>query len=190
MKFEDAVANCTLCPELVKSRTQVVLGDGPIPCNLVFLGEAPGKSEDKQGIPFVGTSGQHLRSIAHLVKLKEKQYHILNLVKCRPPDNRDPSPEEIVNCCAFLVNQLQSVKPKVILALGRYAQAFVLNAPANTIKVIENAGNVVDVRYPLLTQIKAVLTYHPAFVLRHRNGDIDKAFRMHVRKAGKLAYDM
>ena len=176
---EQALRSCTKCPELVHNRTNVVIGEGPIPCNMVCLGEAPGAREDALGIPFVGPSGRLLRQELSRIGVTT---HILNMVKCRPPENRDPTPEEIENCSHFLKLQLRAVKPKVILALGRYSIAYVTGQVASTIRVTKYAGAVVDT-----AGIKAVCTFHPAFILRNHGTDIEELFRKHIKKAANLA---
>lgn len=188
MRFKDKLQQCTLCPELAMNRNNVVIGDGPIPCSLVFLGEAPGQKEDERGTPFVGTSGTHLRTVAQLIGLDAGSYHILNMLKCRPPNNRDPLPEEMANCRPYLLHQLKSLKPKVVVPLGRYALSFALNKPSGKLVVSEHVGKIL--RNPNFPNIKFVGTYHPAFVLRKRYTDVEKAFRRHLRKAKRLAYEV
>jgi len=182
MKLTTHIKRCKKCKELVENRTQVVIGEGPIPCSILFLGEAPGKREDAKGTPFCGVSGDMLEAAAFKAGLKRKQhYHILNILKCRPPENRDPTKCEIENCRPFLLKQIDAVKPKVIMAFGRYAQSFVLGVPPSDIRVLRNAGKVVQ-----LTNAHAVLSYHPAYVLRNRGNDIAKAFDKHFLLARKI----
>jgi DNA polymerase len=184
MNFIQAVKTCTKCG-LHATRTNVVIGDGPVPASLVFLGEAPGKLEDLKGVPFVGTAGSYLRTLITLMKAEKKPFHILNVLKCRPPENRDPLPEELLACRPFLEHQLKVIKPKVIIAMGRYAQAFVLGKDPKDVKTTENAGEI----FPWNEEeTLALLTYHPAFVLRKRNTEIEKAFRKHLSKGIRLAY--
>lgn len=185
MRFSDKMKACTLCPELVKNRTNVVIGDGPIPCNLVFLGEAPGETEDRTGTPFCGTSGTHLRTTARLEGLAPDTYNILNVLKCRPPDNRNPLAEEIANCRPFLLKQLKIINPKVILAVGRFAMSVTMDLPFSKIVVSKHMGVVHTFR-----GITCIGTYHPAFVLRNRYTDVEKKFRQHIRKARRLAYEV
>jgi DNA polymerase len=188
MRFRDKIRKCQLCPELAQSRQNIVIGDGPIPCNLVFLGEAPGQKEDEKGVPFIGTSGTHLRTVAELVGLKPGSYHILNMLKCRPPLNRDPTFIEMQNCRPFLLQQLKSLKPKVVVVLGRYSLSFALDVRPNKVIVSKQSGKII--RRPDFPDIKFLGTYHPAFVLRKRYTDVEKAFRQHLRKAKRLAYEM
>lgn len=188
MRFATKVKKCTLCEELAANRTNVVLGEGPVPCNIVFLGEAPGAAEDKKGLPFVGPSGQLLRADAHVAGLKEKKdYHILNMLKCRPPDNRDPRLNELRNCLPFLMHQLSIIKPKVVVCLGRFAQGFVLQKNPRDIRVLQNAGKIVSIKRTIKhAKPKAVLTFHPAYVSRNRGNEIEDAFIAHLRKARRI----
>jgi uracil-DNA glycosylase family 4 len=182
MKLIDKIKNCTLCSELAETRKNVVIGEGPIPCNILFLGEAPGEKEDESGRPFVGQSGKLQEALSASMGLKRGvDYHILNILKCRPPENRDPKPEEIENCRKFLEAQIRSIKPKVIVAFGRFAQAFVLGLPASKIQATKRVGEVVD-----FMGAKVVLTYHPAFVTRCHIPEVRTAFIRHLRKAKKL----
>ena len=182
MRLTDRIKSCTSCPLLVSSRTQVVIGEGPVPCDYLFLGEAPGRHEDKTGRPFIGASGHLMRLYAAKVGLPEGTYHILNVLKCRPPENRDPTPEEISNCRGFLLSQIKALKPKAAIAFGRYAHAFFIGeSNPNKIRVLDNAGKVIDYK-----DIKVVLTFHPAYVLRNRETAIEKAFRAHLKLAKKL----
>lgn len=118
-----AMVKCTLCPELVKSRTQVVPNDGPETAQVVFIGEAPGYHEDQQGKPFVGPAGQFLNSLLAMVGWRREEVFITNVIKCRPPGNRDPLPMEIASCSQWLDQQLGLLHPKAIVTLGRYSMA-------------------------------------------------------------------
>jgi len=179
MKLTDRIKNCTLCPELASTRHNVVIGEGPIPCDILFLGEAPGEKEDESGRPFVGQSGKLQEALAASIGLKRGvDYHILNILKCRPPGNRDPMPEEVENCKKYLVEQIKKIKPKVVVAFGRFAQAFVLEIPASKVKVSARLGEVVD-----FMGTKAILTYHPSYVMRNHNPEVRTAFIRHLRKA-------
>jgi uracil-DNA glycosylase family 4 len=182
MKLTTRIKRCKKCSELAENRTQVVIGEGPIPCALLFLGEAPGHREDISGSPFCGVSGDMLEAAAFKAGLKRhKDYHILNILKCRPPENRDPTKAEIENCRPFLLKQLEVVSPKVIIAFGRYAQSFILGTPPSDIRVLRNAGKIVK-----LKNSHAVLSYHPAYVLRNRGNDIAKAFYKHFALAKRM----
>ncbi len=113
---------CTRCT-LHRGRTQGVPGSGPVDSRIVFIGEAPGFHEDQQGIPFVGAAGQFLEQLLSSIGLGREQVYITNVVKCRPPANRDPLPEEIEACNSYLERQLATIKPQVIVTLGRFSMA-------------------------------------------------------------------
>ncbi|RJQ39701.1 MAG: uracil-DNA glycosylase [Dehalococcoidia bacterium] len=114
---------CRKCPALVKSRTLVVPGCGPDDAPILFIGEAPGYNEDQQGLPFVGAAGAFLDELLASIKLKRDEVFITNIIKCRPPENRDPLPTEISNCNPWLESQLGRLKPRMIVTLGRYSLA-------------------------------------------------------------------
>ena len=113
---------CHKC-EISKSRTNAVPGEGPEDAEIMFIGEAPGWNEDKQGRPFVGQAGQFLDKLLASINLDRKKVYITNVIKTRPPENRDPSPVEIQNCAPWLERQLEIIKPKMIVTLGRYSMA-------------------------------------------------------------------
>jgi len=114
---------CTRCLALVNSRTQVVPGDGAENAAIMFIGEAPGYNEDQQGRPFVGQAGQYLNQLMASINLKREQVYITNVIKCRPPGNREPLPTEIENCYPWLKQQIELIKPRIIVTLGRYSMA-------------------------------------------------------------------
>lgn len=182
MGFNDRIKRCKRCAELVSNRTKVVIGTGAIPCDILFLGEAPGKDEDEQGVPFIGRAGQLLRIIIQTLKIDINKCHILNVLKCRPPDNRDPRAEEIENCREFLEYQIKVVRPKVIVAMGRYAQAFVSGQSPSSIRVMKTIGKQVD-----YNGIPAILTFHPSYLSYNNRPEIERAFRTHLKKARKIA---
>lgn len=119
---EAGVRSCTRC-RLAQSRTQAVPGVGPAGAQIMFIGEAPGFYEDQQGEPFVGPAGHFLNELLSQIGLERKDVYITNVVKCRPPQNRDPQPDEIEACRDWLDKQIQSIKPKVIVTISRYAMA-------------------------------------------------------------------
>jgi DNA polymerase len=185
--LKQQMLNCRLCPDLACSRNNVVIGEGPVPCDLIFLGEAPGEKEDATGRPFCGASGTHLRMTAERVELKKGMYHILNALKCRPPENRKPTATELSNCRGYLLKQIHAVKPKLIVALGCFAHAAATGVPPTQVRVTKNAGKLVTFGD---LDIPCILTYHPAFILRMRNTEIDRAFVRHLRRAKKMVYDV
>ena len=116
------IALCRVC-EIAKARTNTVPGEGAENAEIMFIGEAPGWHEDQQGRPFVGQAGQFLEKLLASINLKREQVFIANVIKCRPPDNRDPLPTEIQNCRPWLDKQIELLKPKIIVTLGRYSMA-------------------------------------------------------------------
>lgn len=120
-KLGEAIITADVCPELRVQATQLVLGDGNPNADIVFIGEAPGKNEDEQGVPFVGAAGKFLNEMLASVNMNRSDVYITNIVKYRPPNNRDPSPEEKAAFWPYLVKQLQIIKPKIIITLGRHS---------------------------------------------------------------------
>jgi uracil-DNA glycosylase family 4 len=115
-----------ICPDLAKTAKQLVFGDGNPNADIVFIGEAPGKNEDEQGIPFVGAAGKFLNEMLAMINLKREDIYITNIVKYRPPNNRDPLPEEKVAFLPYLSEQIQVIKPKLIVTLGRHSMDVLL----------------------------------------------------------------
>lgn len=159
-QLEASVRDCTRC-SLHQSRTQVVFGTGDPSADLVFVGEAPGEAEDRQGEPFVGPSGQLLTRIIEAIGLRREQVYILNIVKCRPPKNRDPHPDELAACRPILQAQLDCLKPRVVCALGRFAAQALLQTDESISRL---RG-----RFHKLGEIPVMPTYHPAYLLRNPN---------------------
>jgi len=151
------VAVCAGC-ELHRSRTQTVFGVGDREADWMVIGEAPGADEDRQGEPFVGRAGQLLNAMLEAVGLKREQVYIANILKCRPPNNRDPLPEEVAQCEPYLKRQVALVKPRVILAVGRIAAH-------NLLKTDDRVGALRGRRLSY-GDIPVVVTYHPAYLLR------------------------
>jgi uracil-DNA glycosylase family 4 len=119
-ELREEVSRCTRCPELVDNRTQTVFGDGTAEAEVLFVGEAPGKDEDQQGIPFVGQAGKLMDNAMAQAGIPRSKVYIANTLKCRPPDNRDPKPEEVENCSGFLAAQVALIRPRIIVPLGRF----------------------------------------------------------------------
>ena len=153
-----AIENCRACP-LYKTRTNVVFGTGNEKARLVFVGEAPGADEDKQGQPFVGRAGQKLTQIIEAIGLSRPEVYIANVLKCRPPGNRNPLPDEIKACEPYLIAQLRLIKPRVICALGTFAAQTLLRT---TQSISRLRG-----RFHTYHGIKLMPTYHPAYLLRN-----------------------
>jgi len=148
---------CTAC-RLAEGRTQVVFGDGNPEADVVFVGEAPGQREDEQGVPFVGRSGQLLDQLLDEVGLKRTDVYIANVVKCRPPNNRDPRPDEIEACKGYLSEQLQLIDPKVVVTLGNFSSKLLLKTKTGITRVRGTA-------YEWWGR-HLVPTFHPAAALR------------------------
>lgn len=157
--LNEKVKNCSRCKELAANRTQTVFGDGNSNSKIVFLGEAPGKNEDLQGIPFVGKAGQLLTNIITACGLKRENIYICNILKCRPPGNRTPLPEESQNCRPFLDLQLKVISPKYIICLGACASQNLLRVK---IPISQMRGQWFE-----YNGIKVLCTWHPAYLLRN-----------------------
>ena len=149
------IRGCTLCP-LHMGRTKTVPGDGPVGALVMFIGEAPGFHEDQQGIPFVGAAGRLLNELLEKVGIPRQQVFITNVIKCRPPGNRDPNPEEVEVCKAYLDEQIEIIAPRVIVTLGRHSMARAF--PDEKISVVHGQPRRVGDRvyFPM---------YHPAAAL-------------------------
>jgi DNA polymerase len=153
------VAGCTRCRELASTRTQTVFGVGNPQARLCFLGEAPGADEDLQGEPFVGRAGQLLNRIIDACQLKRQDVYIFNILKCRPPGNRTPAPEEASNCRPYLERQIELIRPEFLCCLGAVAAQ---NLLGTTTSIGKLRGRFWDYR-----GIQVVCTYHPAYLLRN-----------------------
>jgi uracil-DNA glycosylase len=157
--LQSCVANCQAC-SLSRTRTQTVFGVGDPAAEWLIVGEAPGAEEDKRGEPFVGQAGQLLDNMLGAIQLKRGQnVYIANVLKCRPPENRDPQGEEVQQCDPFLKRQVELIKPKLILALGKFAAQSLLNSDA-TIGSMRG-------RQHEYNGVPVIVTYHPAYLLRN-----------------------
>jgi DNA polymerase len=154
------IALCQKCEVLVKSRTRVVPGDGPEGAGLMFIGEAPGWYEDQQGVPFVGPAGLFLEQLLTSVSLNRNQVYIANVMKCRPPSNRDPLPSELHNCREWLDRQIEIINPKIVVTLGRYSMAMFFSDKSIS-KIHGTAQKRGDIVYYAM--------YHPAAALHQRS---------------------
>lgn len=155
------VAKCSQCAGLASTRTQTVFGQGAVDAELCFVGEAPGADEDAQGLAFVGAAGQLLTKILEACGLKREEVYICNIIKCRPPGNRTPLPNEAANCRGFLERQLELVRPKYLVAMGGCAASNLLNT---TLSLARLRG-----RFHEFRGIPVWVTYHPAYLLPHRH---------------------
>ena len=155
--IRSAVSNCRKC-DLHQTRTKTVFGTGSETAEWMIIGEAPGADEDQQGQPFVGPSGQLLTNMLRALGLKREQVFVSNIIKCRPADDRDPRPEEVAHCEAFLQRQIALIQPKIILAVGGVAAHSLLKVKTAVTKLRGELHHYADT--PL------VVTYHPAYLLR------------------------
>ena len=154
------LGDCRRC-KLAAARKNIVFGSGDPRAELMFVGEAPGADEDEQGLPFVGRAGQLLTKIIEAIGMRREEVYICNILKCRPPENRNPEPDEIASCQPFLLRQIQSVKPKVVCALGTFGAQTLLQTrePISRLR-----GQLIDFR-----GAKLMATFHPAYLLRNPN---------------------
>ncbi|MBV6479721.1 MAG: hypothetical protein HGGPFJEG_02513 [Ignavibacteria bacterium] len=159
--FEQKIQTCDKCSNLSVSRTQVVFGHGNPEAKIVVVGEAPGADEDIQGKPFVGRAGKLLTDILKAINFDREEVYICNILKCRPPENRNPLPDEIAHCEPYLHKQLEMIKPMLILALGTFAAQTLLKSK-------EPLGRLRG-KFHLYNGIKMMVTYHPAALLRNPN---------------------
>lgn len=158
--LREQVAACTACEQLCRARTQTVFGVGNTQAEWLIIGEAPGADEDRQGEPFVGRAGQLLNAMLLAIGLPRETVFIANVLKCRPPGNRDPRPEEVANCLPFLSQQIALLKPRVLLAVGRIAAQNLLATDAPLARLRGKLHRFGEAATPL------IVTYHPAYLLR------------------------
>jgi uracil-DNA glycosylase len=151
------IGDCQRC-KLAPKRTNIVFGSGNPDAELVFVGEAPGFDEDQQGLPFVGRAGQLLTKIIESINLKREDVYICNVLKCRPPENRNPEPDEVAACNPFMKKQLAAIRPKIVCCLGTFAAQTVLQTVAPISKL---RGKFYD-----MDGMRIIATFHPAYLLR------------------------
>jgi uracil-DNA glycosylase family 4 len=177
LKIRDDIGDCTRC-KLHKGRNKIVFADGNPKAKLIFVGEGPGRDEDMQGLPFVGRAGKLLTSMIEAMGLQRQDVYICNVVKCRPPENRLPEPDEIKTCSPFLLRQLEVVDPKVIVALGACAAQTLLQT---TRGISHFRGQWQEFRGR-----KLMATYHPAYLLRNppAKADVWKDLQMVMAELG------
>lgn len=161
----DIGPDCSRCKLHTLGRRQVVFGVGNPDADLMFVGEAPGADEDEQGIPFVGRAGQLLTKMIGAIEMTREQVYIANVIKCRPPGNRNPEPDEVEQCEPFLFQQIDAIRPTVIVALGKFAAQALLRTqdPISRLR-----GRVYDFR-----GAKLIPTFHPAYLLRNPSSKRD-----------------
>lgn len=175
----EEVKGCTRCKELATTRTQTVFADGPPGAELCFLGEAPGADEDRQGVPFVGAAGQLLNKIIEASGFRREDVYICNILKCRPPGNRTPLPDEAANCADYLKRQLALVAPKYIVCLGAVAAKYLLNSPKSV--------GALRKQFHQASGATVMVTYHPAYLLRNppAKKDVWDDMKMLLTKMGR-----
>lgn len=159
LQLREKVLSCTLCGELCRTRKSVVFGSGNVKARLMFVGEAPGYEEDQQGLPFVGPAGQLLTKIIESIGLSRQDVFIANVLKCRPPQNRQPKPDEILNCEPYLKQQIELINPQIICALGTFAAQTLLKRGESISRL---RGHFID-----WDGRRVMCTFHPAYLLRN-----------------------
>ncbi len=157
VRIRDEIGECTRC-KLHEGRTNIVFGVGNPGARLMFIGEGPGADEDAQGEPFVGRAGKKLDEMIKAIGLAREEVYIANIVKCRPPDNRDPQPDEVGTCSPFLYRQIEAIRPRVIVTLGSPATKTLLNTRVGITKLRGSWHSYAGI--PVLP------TFHPAYLLR------------------------
>lgn len=172
------VAACTRCQVLASTRTQTVFGVGNPNARICFFGEAPGADEDKQGIPFVGRGGQLLTKMIQACKLTREEVYILNVLKCRPPDNRNPLPDETSNCRGYFERQLEIIRPEIICCVGAVAAQALLRT--------DRAIGKLRKQWHDYRGAAVICTYHPAYLLRNPAAKVDawEDLKMMMRRIG------
>ncbi|WP_435552203.1 uracil-DNA glycosylase [Natrinema sp. CGMCC1.2065] len=175
------VTECTRCPALVDSRSRIVNGTGPTDADLLFVGEGPGANEDEQGEPFVGRSGTVLDDALRTAGLDRIDVRITNCVRCRPPENRDPTTEELENCRGYLEREIAAVDPEVVVTLGKVPSEHLLE---RSVAVTKEAGSLEEVRIDG-TPRRVLLCVHPAATLYDRSQE--ETFEDAIRQAAELA---
>ena len=168
--LRDEICKCANCT-LAQSRTNVVFGEGNPGAGLVFVGEAPGRDEDLSGRPFVGRAGELLTNMILAMGLKREDVYICNILKCRPPNNRAPAPEEVVACWNYLMRQLQIIQPTVIVTLGNPATQNLLQTKTGITRLRGQWQELPDLA-PGLAGIKVMPTFHPAYVARRYTAEV------------------
>ncbi len=156
-KLNARIMKCTQC-SLRSTCSRVVFGEGSAEAEIMFIGEAPGKKEDETGQPFVGSSGRILDRMLADIRIKRKDIYITNVCKCRPPENRDPNPEEIQVCWPWLEKQIAIIEPKIIITLGKYA----LNYFLPSAKISEMHGQIINIDIKKIGKINLFPLHHPA----------------------------
>lgn len=176
--IREDLGDCTRCPLHRQGRKQIVFGTGNACADLMFIGEAPGADEDEQGVPFVGRAGQLLNNMIAAMGLKREDVYIANIIKCRPPGNRTPVPEECATCSPFLLRQIDVIQPQVIVALGAVA--------AKTLLAVNESMGALRGRWYEFHGTPLAVTYHPAYLLRdpRQKAEAWKDLQMVMKRMG------
>lgn len=179
--IRERIGDCTRCPLAYAGRHTIVFGDGDPNARILFVGEGPGADEDASGLPFVGKAGQLLNNMISAMGLSREQVYIANIVKCRPPQNRAPEPVEANTCSQFLLEQMDVVQPKVVVALGATAATYLLG--------VKQSLSSLRGRWHSCRGAKLVVTYHPAFLLRdpRQKGEAWKDLQLVMAELGLKA---
>lgn len=178
-ELAEEIRNCTKC-DLHENRTNAVPGEGPFDADILLIGEAPGYHEDEEGEPFVGRAGGLLTELLADAGLERGDVFIANVLKCKPPNNRDPTSEEIETCSPYLRTQIRNIKPKLIVTLGRFAARTLIGRP---VRVSEEHGELRDVEYAGWA-CKLFVSYHPAAALYGANAE--EKLRKDFKKLGEI----
>jgi DNA polymerase len=182
-EIEEQVKICEKC-RLREERNKYVIGEGSLDAKIMFVGEGPGRDEDREGRPFVGRAGQLLDKILDSVNISRNEIYITNVVKCRPPKNRDPRQDEIKACFPYLTSQISLINPKIIVTMGNFATKLLLNEQKKGITALR--GNVFD----WVGGIKIVPMFHPSYLLRNYTVEARKATWEDIKLVKKLYSDL
>ncbi len=182
-KLEEKIKNCRKCP-LWELRTNAVPGSGSYDAKVMFVGEAPGYWEDQKGLPFVGRAGKVLDELLREIGLSRDEVYITNIVKCRPPENRDPTEEEIKACSPYLDRQIDIIRPKVIVPLGRHSMRYILEKFGFPVEPISRIHGKTFEAHTLFGRIVIMPSYHPAAALYRPQ--IKEELRRDFKKLGGL----
>ena len=182
-EIEEQIKNCSKC-RLREQRDKYVVGEGNLDAKIMFVGEGPGRDENKMGRPFVGRAGQLLDKILESVDIKREDIYITNVVKCWPPKNRNPKPDEIKACFPYLTSQISLINPKVIVTMGNFATKLLLNKSKKGITALR--GNVFD----WVGGIKIVPMFHPSYLLRNYTVEARKATWEDIKLVKKIYLEL
>lgn len=189
-KLFEEIRKCRKC-ELWLTRKNAVPGEGNIKAEIMIVGEAPGRNEDEQGRPFVGKAGQLLNEILEGLGIRREEIFITNIVKCRPPNNRDPTEREKETCSPYLLKQIEIIKPKYIICLGRHSASFLMSKIGMKFSSISEArGKEIEGKINGI-EVKIIVTYHPAAALYNPNlrSEIENDLKKLSRKVKKRSLD-